>query len=187
MRWGHKQKTSAKSYKDHKVLKHFNADNFKADIKCAPFHVAMVLNDKDDILKAWEQLFKGICDTHAHVKHSWTFCKYNFCNLFKTKMNHYEWMNEWENTRISQVKVTALSSEAAWTKTNKIACDKKSNASEGCISAMKHEKVVSKVFGLKKKPGSTEVTQKLNGSKMPANVSVKQLNKGLAGYYEGAP
>ena len=52
---------------------------------------------------------------------------------------------------------------------------------------MKHEKVVSKVFGLKKKPGSTEVTQKLNGSKMPANVSVKQLNKGLAGYYEGAP
>ena len=46
-------------------FKHFNADNFKADIKCAPFHVATVFDDKYDILWAWKQLFKGICGTHA--------------------------------------------------------------------------------------------------------------------------
>ena len=43
----------------------FNEDNYKADIECSPFHVASVFDDKDDILWAWNLLFKEICDTHA--------------------------------------------------------------------------------------------------------------------------
>ena len=42
--------------------KQFQVDQFRADITAAPFHVARVFEDKDDVLWAWNKLFKDICD-----------------------------------------------------------------------------------------------------------------------------
>ena len=56
----------------------------------------------------------------------------------------------------------------------------KSNTSEGSNSAAKHENVVSKVPGLKKQAKKHRSDSKLNGSDMPADVSAKYPNKGLA-------
>ena len=48
--------------------KQFQVDQFRADITAAPFHVALVFEDKDDVLWAWNKLFKDICDLHAPTK-----------------------------------------------------------------------------------------------------------------------
>ena len=45
--------------------KQFQVDQFRADITAAPFHVARVFKDKDDVLWAWNKLFKDICNLHA--------------------------------------------------------------------------------------------------------------------------
>ena len=43
-------------------------DKFRYDIETAPFHVASVFDDADDILWAWQYLFTTICDDHAPWK-----------------------------------------------------------------------------------------------------------------------
>ena len=48
--------------------KQFQVDQFRADIIAAPFQVAQVFEDKDDVLWAWNKLFKNICDLHAPMK-----------------------------------------------------------------------------------------------------------------------
>ena len=48
--------------------KQFQVDQFQADITAASFHVARVFEDKDDVLWAWNKLFKDICDLHAPTK-----------------------------------------------------------------------------------------------------------------------
>ena len=48
--------------------KQFQVDQFRADIIAAPFQVAQVFEDKDDVLWPWNKLFKNICDLHAPMK-----------------------------------------------------------------------------------------------------------------------
>ena len=48
--------------------KQFNTENFKADMEQTPFYIASVFDDMDDILWAWNQLFRGVCDSHAPLK-----------------------------------------------------------------------------------------------------------------------
>lgn len=43
-------------------------EKFRGDIESAPFHVASVFDDADDILWAWQKLFTNICDDHAPWK-----------------------------------------------------------------------------------------------------------------------
>ena len=50
------------------LIKQFNTENFKADMEQTPFHIASVFDDMDDILWAWNQLFRGVCDSHAPLK-----------------------------------------------------------------------------------------------------------------------
>ena len=60
----------------------------------------------------------------------------------------------------------------------RLACEtKEQRTSEG----VKRENVVSKVVLLKKQARKHRSDSKLDGSEIPADVSVKQLNKGLAG------
>ena len=49
-------------------FKQFNTENFKADMEQTPFYIASVFDDMDDILWAWNQLFSGVCDSHAPLK-----------------------------------------------------------------------------------------------------------------------
>ena len=49
-------------------FKKFQADQFQADISAAPFHVSHIFDVKDDVLWAWNTLFKDICDLHAPIK-----------------------------------------------------------------------------------------------------------------------
>ena len=49
-------------------FKQFNTENFKADMERTPFYIASVFDDMDDILWAWNQLFRGVCDSHAPLK-----------------------------------------------------------------------------------------------------------------------
>ena len=48
--------------------KQFQVDQLQADIIAAPFQVALVFEEKDDVLWAWNKLFKNICDLHAPMK-----------------------------------------------------------------------------------------------------------------------
>lgn len=41
---------------------------FQADVESVPFHIALVFEEPDDILWAWQTLFKGICDEHVAQK-----------------------------------------------------------------------------------------------------------------------
>ena len=50
------------------LIKQFNTENFKADMEQTPFHIASVFDDMDDILWAWNQLFRGVCDSQAPLK-----------------------------------------------------------------------------------------------------------------------
>ena len=49
-------------------FKQFNTENFKADMEQTPFYIASLFDDMDDILWAWNQLFRGVCDSHAPLK-----------------------------------------------------------------------------------------------------------------------
>ena len=49
-------------------FKQFNTENFKADMERTPFYIASVFDDMEDILWAWNQLFRGVCDPHAPLK-----------------------------------------------------------------------------------------------------------------------
>lgn len=49
-------------------FKNFNLDNFRRDIETAPFHMASVFDDPDDVSWAWLSLFVNICDEHAPWK-----------------------------------------------------------------------------------------------------------------------
>ena len=48
--------------------KQFQVEQFRADIIAAPFQVAQVFEEKDDVLWAWNKLFKNICDLHTPIK-----------------------------------------------------------------------------------------------------------------------
>ena len=58
----------------------------------------------------------------------------------------------------------------------------KSNSSEGCTSAVKREKVVSKVVGLKQ-ARKHRSDSKPSDREMSVDVSIKQSNKGLVGFW----
>ena len=49
-------------------FKQFNTENFKAVMERTPFYIASVFDDMDDILWAWNQLFRGVCNSHAPPK-----------------------------------------------------------------------------------------------------------------------
>ena len=49
-------------------FKNYNLDNFRRDIETAPFHIASVFDDPDDLLWTWQSLFVNICDEHAPWK-----------------------------------------------------------------------------------------------------------------------
>ena len=51
-----------------RTYKQFQVDQFRADITAAPFHVDRVFEDNDDVLWAWNKLFKDICDLQAPTK-----------------------------------------------------------------------------------------------------------------------
>lgn len=48
--------------------KQFQVDHFQADTTAAPFHVVRVFEDTDDVLWAWNKLFKDICGLHAPMR-----------------------------------------------------------------------------------------------------------------------
>lgn len=48
--------------------KNMNVENFRQDIETAPFHVASVVDEPDDVLWAWQTLFNSVCDEHAPWK-----------------------------------------------------------------------------------------------------------------------
>ena len=48
--------------------KRLDEERFRNDIETAPFHVASVFDDEDDVLWAWQHLFNIICDQHAPLK-----------------------------------------------------------------------------------------------------------------------
>ena len=109
------------------------------------------------------------------------------CNCFNTRTYRYEW-KELENTRISRVQATTPSSEAAWTKTNKTCLwEKKATPAKGATLRESYDSTVKRVSGeqsrrgLKKQTRKQRSDSKLNGSEVPAEVSVKQPNKRLAG------
>ena len=88
----------------------------------------------------------------------------------------YEW-NERGNTRISRRIFRSNVNKAK----QDLPVRQKTKASEGSNSTVKREKVVSKIVGLKKKARKHRSDSKLNGREVPADISVKQPNKVLAG------
>ena len=48
--------------------KQFKVDQFRADIIALSFQVTRLFEDKDDVLWAWNKIFKDICDLHAPVE-----------------------------------------------------------------------------------------------------------------------
>ena len=112
------------------------------------------------------------------------------CNLFKTRTYRCTAVNgiNEKNTRISRVQATTPSSEAAWTKTNKTCLwEKKATPAKGATLRESYDSTVKRVSGeqsrrgLKKQTRKQRSDSKLNGSEVPAEVSVKQPNKRLAG------
>ena len=49
-------------------FKRLDKERFKTDIETAPFHVASVFDDEDDVLWAWQHLLNSICDEHIPLK-----------------------------------------------------------------------------------------------------------------------
>ena len=83
---------------------------------------------------------------------------------------------DWTRKHLSRVQAPTPSSETD------LPVRQKSNASEGCNSAVKP--VVSKVVELRKKEARKHRSDsKPNDSEMPVDISVKQPNKGLTGYW----
>ena len=56
---GRRQMINVRNYKQ------FQVDQFRADITAAPFHVARVFEDKDDVLWAWNKLLKARQDPES--------------------------------------------------------------------------------------------------------------------------
>ena len=49
-------------------FKQFNTESFEADMEQTPFHISSVFDDMADVLWVWDQLFRGVCDSHAPLK-----------------------------------------------------------------------------------------------------------------------
>ena len=49
-------------------FKKMDSGRFKSDIEYAPFQVAFIFYDTDDVLWAWQSLFDDICNTHVPWK-----------------------------------------------------------------------------------------------------------------------
>ena len=49
-------------------FKKMDSERFKSDIEYAPFQVAFIFDDTDDVLWAWQSLFDDICNTHVPWK-----------------------------------------------------------------------------------------------------------------------
>ena len=49
-------------------FKRLDEERFKTERETAPFHVASVFDDEEDVLWAWQHLFNSICDEHAPLK-----------------------------------------------------------------------------------------------------------------------
>ena len=71
-------------------FKNFNIKEFHADLSCAPFYVANVFEDKDDVQWAWSLMFDEICDKHAPFKKIKIRSKSDpwITNETRRKMNH---------------------------------------------------------------------------------------------------
>ena len=57
-----KNKRPPPTYINTRDYRKFDAENFRQDIESAPFHIALVFEEPDDVLRAWQTLFNGICD-----------------------------------------------------------------------------------------------------------------------------
>ena len=53
---------------DVRNYKQFQVDQFRADIRAAPFQVAQVFEDKGNVLWTWNKIFKDCCNLYAPVK-----------------------------------------------------------------------------------------------------------------------
>ena len=63
-----KNKRPPPKYVKTRNYKKLNLDNFRRDMETAPFHIASICEDPDDVLWAWQSLFVNICDEHAPWK-----------------------------------------------------------------------------------------------------------------------
>ena len=63
-----KNKRPPPKYVKTRNYKKLNLDNFKRYMETAPFHIASLFDDPDDVLWAWQSLFVDICDEHAPWK-----------------------------------------------------------------------------------------------------------------------
>ena len=87
-----KNKRPPRNYIKTRDYKRLDEDKFRYDIETAPFHISQVFEDEDDVLWAWQQLFKIICDEHASLKEvrirstsaPW------IANAIRFKMNRYK-------------------------------------------------------------------------------------------------
>ena len=48
--------------------KHFNEDEFNADLRAIPFHIATVFDDPGDVNWAWNKLLTDSIERHAPLK-----------------------------------------------------------------------------------------------------------------------
>ena len=52
----------------YRSFKHFNDDNFNADLTMTPFHVCEMFDDIDDVMWAYHHLLNDVIDCHAPMK-----------------------------------------------------------------------------------------------------------------------
>ena len=63
-----KNKRPPPKYIKTRDYKKLNVNNFRQDIESAPFHVATIFNEPNDVLWAWQTLFNSVCDKHVPWK-----------------------------------------------------------------------------------------------------------------------
>ena len=63
-----KNKRPPPKYIKTRDYKKLNVDNFRQDIESAPFHVATIFDEPNDVLWAWQTLFNCVCDKHVPWK-----------------------------------------------------------------------------------------------------------------------
>jgi len=63
-----KKKRPPPKYIKTRDYKKLNVENFRQDIESAPFHIATIFDEPNDVLWAWQTLFNSVCDEHVPGK-----------------------------------------------------------------------------------------------------------------------
>jgi len=167
-----KNKRTPPKYIRTRDYKKLDPEKFRDDIESAPFHVASVFDDADDILWAWQMLFTNICDDHAPWKEvkirsssaPWITSDIRFkmnrrCKIFK-KATTTKCPLLWQEYKKVRNEVTPDLRKAKASHFSKMFKEvKKTSAYWNLISNATHSRVHMKNIGpLKRSDGSLVVT-----------------------------